>query len=339
MRMITINGLSKRFGDVTAVDDLTFEAAPGTVTGFLGPNGAGKTTTLRMLLGLVEPTAGSALIDGRRYAECERPAEVVGSALEATGFHPGRSARNHLKVCCTASGLPADRIGEALEISGLTDAADRPVGGFSLGMRQRLTLATAILGRPRALILDEPANGLDPAGIHWLRGFLRHLADQGCTVLVSSHVLSEVEQTVDHVVIVSRGRLVRDAPLAELVGDTGLRVRTAHQAELNAALDRAGATVTAAGDHLLVTGVTAEEVGRAALDVRAVLTELTAARSGLEEIFLDLTRAEFSGPSTYGPGGGPVTGESDLPPEAANDGGGAAGNEDGDKAGNGDIAR
>ncbi|RAY17180.1 ABC transporter ATP-binding protein [Actinomadura craniellae] len=301
MSVITIDGLSKSFGSVRAVDGLTFSAQPGTVTGFLGPNGAGKTTTLRMLLGLVTPTSGRALIDGRPYAELERPAELVGAALEATGFHPGRSARNHLRVICAAAGLPVQRVDAALELTGLTEAADRGVGGFSLGMRQRLALAAAVLGEPEVLILDEPANGLDPAGIAWLRSLLRNLADGGCTVLVSSHVLSEVEQTVDHVVIVARGRLVRDVALAELMHDHGgLRVRTAQAAELTAELERAGASVRTDDGRLLVTGVSAERIGQAALDARAVLTELTEERSGLEEIFLQLTRDEMLGAEPAG---------------------------------------
>ncbi|MGH3321362.1 MAG: ATP-binding cassette domain-containing protein, partial [Streptosporangiaceae bacterium] len=206
MSAIAVSRLSKSFGTVRAVDDLTFTVEPGTVTGFLGPNGAGKTTTLRMLLGLVAPTAGAATINGRPYAEIARPVEEVGAVLEATSFHPGRTARNHLRVLCTGGRLPETRADEVLKQVGLTEAAGRRVGGFSLGMRQRLGLAVALLGRPHVLILDEPANGLDPQGIHWLRGLLRHLADRGCAVLVSSHVLSEVEHTVDSVVIIAGGR-------------------------------------------------------------------------------------------------------------------------------------
>ncbi|MFI6517381.1 ABC transporter ATP-binding protein [Spirillospora sp. NPDC050679] len=294
--MILVEELTKHFGPVRAVDGLSFAARPGEVTGFLGPNGAGKTTTLRMLLGLVAPTSGRALIDGERYADLDRPVARVGAALEATGFHPGRTARDHLRVVCRASGIAEDGVDEVLGLTGLADAAGRRVGGFSLGMRQRLALATAVLARPPVLVLDEPANGLDPAGIHWLRGFLRHLADGGCTVLVSSHVLAEVEQTADHVVIVARGRVVRDAPLAELVGERdGLRVRTEHPAELAAALERAGGAVRREGGLLRVTGLDAAEVGRAALAAGAVLTELGAERSGLEKIFLELTMAELGG--------------------------------------------
>jgi ABC-2 type transport system ATP-binding protein len=295
--MILIEGLAKQFGPVRAVDGLSFTARPGMVTGFLGPNGAGKTTTLRMLLGLVKPTAGRALINGRPYTALERPAAEVGAALEATGFHPGRTARDHLRISCAAAGLPESRIATVLELTGLADAADRRVLGFSLGMRQRLALANAILGEPKVLILDEPANGLDPAGVHWLRSLLRHLAGIGCTILVSSHVLPEVEQTADHVVIVARGRLVRDAPLAELVGSGGeLRVRTEQAGELAVALENAGGRVRREDDRLWVSGLEPEEVGKAALHVQAVLAELVQDRSGLEKIFLELTMAELSAP-------------------------------------------
>jgi ABC-2 type transport system ATP-binding protein len=216
---ISIRGLTKRFGAIEAVDDLTFEVPTGQVTGFLGPNGAGKTTTLRMVLGLVAPTAGEALIDGHRYQELERPREIVGAAVEAMAAHPGRRAREHLWVLAGASGASPARVDEVLEMVGLTDAQDRRVGGFSLGMRQRLGLASALLGDPQFLILDEPANGLDPAGMAWLRGLLRQLAAEGRTVLVSSHVLSEVAQTADHVVIINAGRLRYAGPLAELDAD------------------------------------------------------------------------------------------------------------------------
>ena len=216
MAVITIQGLTKRFGDIVAVDDLSFEVDQGTVVGFLGPNGAGKTTTLRTLLGLVTPTAGTARIDGRPYRELTDPIRHVGAVLEASSFHPGRSARNHLRVVATAADLPLARADAVLDQVGLTNAARRRVGGFSLGMRQRLGLATALLGDPQVLILDEPANGLDPEGVHWLRGLLRQLADQGRTVLVSSHVLAEVQQTVDRVLIVNDGTLRYAGPLTEL---------------------------------------------------------------------------------------------------------------------------
>ena len=215
---ITIDGLTKRYGAATAVDRLTFQVEPGLVTAFLGPNGAGKTTTLRMLLGLVTPTAGRALVDGRRYAELEDPRRVVGAVLEATGFHPGRRGRDHLRILAEAGGIARARVEEVLERVGLAEAAGRRVGGYSLGMRQRLGLAAALLGDPGVLILDEPANGLDPAGMAELRELLRELAAEGRTVLMSSHVLSEVAQTVDRVVVIADGTLRWSGPLAELTG-------------------------------------------------------------------------------------------------------------------------
>jgi ABC-2 type transport system ATP-binding protein len=209
-------GLTKRYDDVAAVSDLSFDVEAGLVTGFLGPNGAGKTTTLRMLLGLAAPTSGQALVFGKRYAELERPATRVGAVLDAADLHPGRSGRDHLRVLARAAGLARDRVGEVLAVVDLTQAADRRVEGYSLGMRQRLGLATALLGAPELLILDEPANGLDPAGVRWLHDFLRAFAAQGGTVFVSSHHLAEVEQTVDRVVIIHRGRLVAASSLEEL---------------------------------------------------------------------------------------------------------------------------
>jgi ABC-2 type transport system ATP-binding protein len=214
--------LTKRFGDLVAVDDLSFELEAGNITGFLGPNGAGKTTTLRMLLGLAAPTAGEALVLGRRYAELERPATRVGAMLEATDLHPGRSGRDHLRVLAPVAGVGSARIDEVLELVDLTSAGTRKVQQYSLGMRQRLGLAAALLGDPELLILDEPANGLDPEGIHWLRGFMRDFAAGGRTVFVSSHHLAEIAQTVDRVLIIDHGRLRADAPLDELVGDSSL---------------------------------------------------------------------------------------------------------------------
>jgi ABC-2 type transport system ATP-binding protein len=216
MAAIVVTGLTKRFGNLVAVDDLSFEVEVGTVSGCLGPNGAGKTTTLRMLLGLVTPTAGTATFAGRAYHELAAPKATVGAMLEASGFHPGRSAANSLRVIATAAGLPRSRVEEVLAEVDLADAAGRRVGGFSLGMCQRLGLAGALLGDPEVLVLDEPGNGLDPEGIRWLRGFLRRYAAQGRTVLVSSHALAEVAQTVDRVVIIARGRLVAHETLAEL---------------------------------------------------------------------------------------------------------------------------
>ncbi|MDI2127565.1 ABC transporter ATP-binding protein [Yinghuangia seranimata] len=220
MTEISVRDLTKRFGAARGVEELTFDVPSGQVTGFLGPNGAGKTTTLRVLLGLVRPTSGEALIGGRRYADLERPRRVVGALLEATGFHPGRRARDHLRILAATTGVPVSRVDEVLELVELAGHAERRVGGYSLGMRQRLGLASALLGDPQVLVLDEPANGLDPAGMAWLRGMLRRLAAEGRTVLVSSHVLSEVAQTVDHVVIVHEGRLRYAGPLDGLGDDS-----------------------------------------------------------------------------------------------------------------------
>jgi ABC-2 type transport system ATP-binding protein len=222
MPVIRAAGLTKRFGPVLAVDQLSFEVEPGTVTGFLGRNGAGKTTTLRMLLGLVAPDAGTATINGRPYADLPEPLRQVGAVLEASGFHPGRTARNHLRVQALAGQADPSRIEDVLDLVELTGAADRRIGGLSLGMRQRLALATALLTDPRVLILDEPTNGLDPEGVRWLRNLLRGLAAEGTAVLVSSHMLAEVAQTVDHVVIVDRGRAVAQSGLAELTAGADL---------------------------------------------------------------------------------------------------------------------
>jgi ABC-2 type transport system ATP-binding protein len=216
--VVTVSSLTKRFGEVTAVEDLSFSIEPGTVTGFLGPNGAGKTTTLRVLLGLAEPTSGQALVFGRPYQELEHPARRVGAVLESNDFHPGRSGRDHLRVLALAGELPEQRVDEVLELVELAPAATRRVKTYSLGMRQRLGLAAALVGDPELLVLDEPANGLDPAGVHWLRVLLREFAERGGTVLVSSHLLAEVSQTVDQVLIIDRGRLVASTRLDELAG-------------------------------------------------------------------------------------------------------------------------
>jgi ABC-2 type transport system ATP-binding protein len=292
MAAISVQGLSKRFGDVLAVDRLDFEVDPGTVTGFLGPNGAGKTTTLRMLLGLVAPTSGTATVGRRPYRELADPARRVGAVLEASGFHPGRTARDHLRVLATAAGIAPGRVGEVLEQTGLAAAARRRVGGFSLGMRQRLGLAAALLGDPEVLVLDEPANGLDPEGVRWLRGLVRGLADQGRTVLVSSHVLAEVAQTVDRVVIIDRGRLVAHSTLAALTAgaDRAVRVRTPQPEALRDLLVAGGATVTLDGPgQLVVAGATTEQVGQAAAAGGVVLHEMRFERSNLEDVFLELT--------------------------------------------------
>jgi ABC-2 type transport system ATP-binding protein len=295
MTTIEIHHLSKRFDDVVAIEDLSFTARPGAVTGFLGPNGAGKTTTLKTLLGLLAPTAGSATFDGRAYAELTEPYRHVGAVLESTGFHPGRRARAHLRVLATAAGLPLSRVDEVLDDVGLADAAERRIKGFSLGMRQRLALAAALLGDPDVLILDEPANGLDPEGVHWLRCFLRSFADQGGTVLVSSHLLAEVAHTVDDVVIIAHGRLVTQSSLTELADrrPSAVRVRTPQAETLRSALSDQGITADLVGpDALVAFDTTAEAVGLAAAAAGAAIYEMTTQHLDLEEMFLELTNHE-----------------------------------------------
>lgn len=286
-----VEHLRKSFGPVRAVDDLSFVARPGAVTGFLGPNGAGKTTTLRMLLGLVSADGGTATVQGQRYADLARPATVVGADLDASSFHPGRRARDHLRVHAPLTGADDQRCDELLRLVGLEPAACRRGGGFSLGMRQRLGLATTLLGDPEVVILDEPANGLDPEGVVWLRGFLRHLAAEGRTVLVSSHVLSEMQATVDDVVIIAAGRLVHASPLEDLVAlvEHRTRVRTPDRAGFARLAAERGWSVTGATDALEVEGVAASEVGAAAFRAGVELHGLSEAGASLEEVFLRLT--------------------------------------------------
>jgi ABC-2 type transport system ATP-binding protein len=289
--VIDIDHLTKRFGAVTAVDDLSFSVRSGAVTGFLGPNGAGKTTTLRVLLGLVTATAGSATIDGRAYRDISTPGRVVGAALEASSFHPGRSGIGHLRVYAPQLGTSDRRCRELLDLVGLTDAADRRVGGYSLGMRQRLGLATTLLGDPPVLVLDEPANGLDPGGIVWLRGLLRHFAGEGRTVLISSHVLGEVQQTVDDVVIISQGRLAHTSSLADLALRTRryVEVVSPNTEALQRLLDDHGWSYAAHGSGFVVHDVAAGEVGAAAFADRVELHALTPRQVQLEEVFFQLT--------------------------------------------------
>jgi ABC-2 type transport system ATP-binding protein len=292
MAAMELHELTKRFGGVTAVDGLSLEVGEGTVTGFLGPNGAGKTTTMRMLLGLVRPTSGTATFGGRRYVDLDEPARHVGAVLEASSFHPGRRAIDHLRILAMAAGLPARRAREALERVGLGHAAGRRVGGFSLGMRQRVGLAAALLGEPRVLILDEPANGLDPEGVQWLRAFLRAQADDGRTVLVSSHLLAEVSQTVDRVVILDKGRLLAHASLAELTDASteGMVVRTPEPAALIDALRAGGLRAERTGpDEVSAAGATADAVGRAIAFHGIVVHAMYAKQSNLEDVFFRLT--------------------------------------------------
>lgn len=292
---IEFRDLSKSFETVRAVSDLSFTVEPGMVTGFLGPNGAGKTTTLRMLLGLVEPTSGTATFSGSRYRDLKLPLATVGTALEASSFHPGRSARNHLRVYARAAGIDQTRVGAVLEQVGLTEYGDRRVGGFSLGMRQRLGLAFALLGDPAVLVLDEPVNGLDPEGIRWIRGLLREFAAEGRTVLVSSHLLSEVQQSVDRVVIISRGRFLYEGTLEGLETTAQVAVDSPDRGGLQAALAAKGVAVRVADASLVASGVTASEVGVIARDAGVALSLLTAEHAGLENVFLELVGSASEG--------------------------------------------
>ncbi|MGI5247457.1 ABC transporter ATP-binding protein [Dactylosporangium sp. CA-139066] len=292
---IVVSGLTKHYRNVRAVDNLSFVVEPGRVTGFLGPNGAGKTTTLRMVLNLVTPTAGTATIGGHRYADVAEPLRLVGAILEASAAHKGRSARNHLRWVAAAAGLPASRVDEVLEQVGLTPAAKRKFKGYSLGMKQRLGIAQALLGDPQVLILDEPANGLDPEGIRWMRGLLQGLAQQGRTVLVSSHLLSEMEILADDVVIIAAGKLVTQGPVDQIVGQNtvqaSVRVRTPNIEQLVTAVRAAGGVINPNGNGAhLITGLDAPAVGRISLQAGVELHELVAERPDLEHVFLELTK-------------------------------------------------
>ncbi|SFO17185.1 ABC-2 type transport system ATP-binding protein [Geodermatophilus obscurus] len=299
--MIAVRGLTKRYGTVLAVDDLTFDVEPGKVTGFLGPNGAGKSTTMRAVLGLDRPTAGTALVNGRPYAALDEPLREVGALLDPGAVHPGRTGRAHLRIAARTNGLPLRRVDEVVEQAGLGAAARRRIGGYSLGMRQRLGIAAALLGDPGVLLFDEPVNGLDLDGVRWIRGLLRRLADEGRTVLVSSHLLSEVEQTAERLVVVGRGRLVADTTTEELLRGLGgrrVRVRCVRPDLLAPALRRRGATVEEVGDaELQVQGLSAEDVGEVADSVRVPLHHLSDVQQSLEEAYLALTAGsvEFAG--------------------------------------------
>ena len=289
--MIEVEGLTKRYGSTLAVDDLSFTVSPGTVTGFLGPNGAGKSTTMRAILGLVHPTVGSTAVLGVPYRALDWPVKQVGALLETFDAHPGRSGRNHLRVLAVAGQIPRSRADEVLDLVELGGAGRRRVKGYSLGMRQRLGLAAALLGDPEVLVLDEPANGLDPQGVRWLRDFLRSLADEGRTILVSSHVLAEVAQTVHEVVIIHRGRLVRHAAMADVesMAAGATIVRSPDAATLGSLLADAGVEVQVQGDGRLAVSAEPERVGEIAAANGVVLHELTAQRATLEEVFLELT--------------------------------------------------
>jgi len=294
---IIVSGLTKHYKRVKAVDDLSFAVEPGRVTGFLGPNGAGKTTTLRMLLNLVTPTAGTATIGGRRYADIHDPLRAVGAILEASAAHKGRTGRNHLRVVCAAAGFPLKRADEVLEIVGLTPAARRKFKGYSLGMRQRLGIAQALLGDPQVLILDEPANGLDPEGIRWMRHLLQDLAKRGRTILVSSHLLSEMELLADDIVIIAAGQLIRQGPVEQIVQSMAtvsqVRVRTPNIEALTAAVQQAGGQIAPnSNGAFVVSGMEAAAIGAAALKAQVELHELVAERPDLEQVFLELTQGK-----------------------------------------------
>ncbi len=314
---IEVTGVRKRFGDTLALDGMTFTVRPGQVTGFVGPNGAGKSTTMRVILGLDAPDAGTALICGRPYASLHRPLTVIGSLLEAGALQPGRSARNHLLWIAHSQGLPASRVDDVIAQAGLTGAARRRAGGFSLGMRQRLGIAAALLGDPRVIMLDEPFNGMDPEGIVWMRAFLRSLAGQGRAVLVSSHLMSELEDSADHLVIVGRGTVIADASVAALLaaasGDQ-VSLRTRARDEAMTVLARAGAAVTAIGrDVITISGLPAETVVGLLASARVPLAEISAHRATLEQVYLELTRdaVEYR-PAELHPGQADLTGRADL---------------------------
>lgn len=306
--MIEVQGLTKHYGSVRAVDDLTFSVKPGVVTGFLGPNGSGKSTTMRMMLGLDTPTQGTALIDGTPYRDLPQPTHRVGALLDAKGVHPNRTARNSLLWQAQAAGLPANRVDEVLGLVGLSDVADKRVGGFSLGMGQRLGIAAALLGDPEYLILDEPVNGLDPEGIRWVRGLLRSLADEGRTVFVSSHILAEMAQTADNLVVIGRGKLVADTSVAEFISSNSAvttLVRTADEAALErlaAALGEARRGVDGAQRPVLeVPNVASDEVGRIAFDAGIQLAELTERHASLEDAYMHSTEGHAQYIAPEGP--------------------------------------
>jgi ABC-2 type transport system ATP-binding protein len=295
--MIEARGLTKDYGDKRAVDDLTFDVRPGIVTGFLGPNGAGKSTTMRLVLGLDRPTKGHVIVNGKPYAQHVAPLHEVGAVLEARAIHTGRSARNHLRVLAQTQGISKQRVEQLIERVGLHEVAGKRAGTFSLGMGQRLGIASALLGDPRTVMLDEPANGLDPEGIQWIRTLLRGLAAEGRTVFVSSHLMSEMALTADHLIVIGRGRLIADASVADFVRGASkdlVRVRTPNAAELVTAAERLGGRIEEHdGDTLEIAGIPSDEIGRAAAAAGIVLFELTPHQASLEEAFMEMTKGEL----------------------------------------------
>jgi ABC-2 type transport system ATP-binding protein len=289
--MIEAHGLTKRYGGSTAVDGLSFEVRPGHVTGFLGPNGSGKSTTMRMILGLDAPDAGAIAVNGRPYRQHRFPLHEVGALLDAHALHGGRSARNHLLCLAKTNRIPRRRVGEVLDLVGLADVAGKRAGTFSLGMGQRLGIAAALLGDPGILLFDEPVNGLDPEGVLWIRNLLKGLAAEGRTVFVSSHLMSEMALTADHLVVIGRGRLIADTSVEELTTGGAAKVHVRSRSELGAVLERAGATVAPDGAGLNVTGLTTDEIGELAFTHRLPIFELTPQAITLEEAFFELTES------------------------------------------------
>jgi ABC-2 type transport system ATP-binding protein len=290
--MIKVEHLTKSYQDTTAVDDLDFEVRPGVVTGFLGPNGSGKSTTMRIILGLDHPSKGRATVKGKRYAELRDPLHQVGALLDAKAIHPGRTARNHLRALAASNRIPYSRVNDVLEFAGIASVAHKKVGNFSLGMSQRLGIAAALLGDPEVLIFDEPVNGLDPEGIRWIRDFFRSLANEGRTVFVSSHLMSEMAVTADQIIVIGRGKLITQGSIDSLTATAKgtVFVRGSNHEQLLAALKRHGAVSTEINDEgLTVSNLSAEEVGQIAFDAQVVLFELTPQRASLEEVFMDLT--------------------------------------------------
>lgn len=302
-RMIQATSLAKNYGTKRAVDDVSFTVQPGKVTGFLGPNGAGKSTTMRMIMGLDRPSSGDVTVNGKRYAEHGAPLREVGALLEAKAVHKSRSARNHLRVLAATHGIPNSRVDEVIEITGLAPVARKRVGGFSLGMGQRLGIAAALLGDPHTLILDEPVNGLDPEGVLWVRNMAKGLAAEGRTVFLSSHLMSEMSLTADHLIVIGRGRLLADAPMADVLSGAGAartRVRTDAPDELVRALAAPEVSITTTGpDTLEIQGAAPRDIARRALDSRVLVFELTPLQASLEDVYMDMTRDEVeyhSGP-------------------------------------------
>jgi ABC-2 type transport system ATP-binding protein len=304
--MITLDRLTKRYGDKTAVSDLSFEINPGKVTGFLGPNGAGKSTTMRMIVGLDAPTSGRALVGGKRYEELRHPLREVGALLDARAGHPGRSAHSHLLGLARSNGIPASRVDQVLETVGLTEVAKKRIGSFSLGMGQRLGIAAALLGDPKVLLFDEPVNGLDPDGVRWVRELMRSLASEGRTIFVSSHLMSEMQETADHLLVIGRGKIIADAPIEEVIAGsslTAVRVRTPQPDVLRRELLEFGLRIepdaSSSPDELLVVGGTLEEIGDLAFQHRVPIHELSMRKASLEQAYMELTAAsvEYGSPA------------------------------------------